>query len=87
MNTDKLKAKLEKADKGLQPLLEKKKELDKKIKEKQEEISLIKSQITQAEFSELQSKLDEKGVSLDELKKAIETQDFSSFKSADNKPL
>lgn len=30
---------------------------------------MIKSQITQAEFSELQSKLDEKGVSLDELKR------------------
>ncbi len=80
MNIEKLKEKLKKAENSLQPLLEKRKSIDEKIKEKQAEISAIKSQISEAEFCEFQKQLSDKGLSLDELKKAIETQDFSILK-------
>jgi peptidoglycan hydrolase CwlO-like protein len=80
MNKDKLKEKLKKVENSLQPLLEKRKGIDEKIKAKQAEISALKSQISEADFKELQSQLSETGLSLDELKKAIETQDFSILK-------
>lgn len=80
MNIEKLKEKLKKAENSLQPLLEKRKSIDEKIKEKQAEISAIKSQISEAEFCEFQKQLSDKGLSLDELKTAIETQDFSILK-------
>ena len=82
MNIEKLKERLEKAEKGLQPIIEKRKEIDKKIKEKQDEISLIKSQIVSSEYEELNKKLKENGLSIDELTKAIETQDFSKLKKS-----
>lgn len=80
MNADKMKEKLIKAETALQPLLEKKKSLDEKVKAKQAEIAALKNQISVAEFQEFQSKLNEKGIDLSEVKKAIETQDFSPLK-------
>ena len=79
MNIEKMKEKLE-AENSLKPLLEKRESIDKKIKEKKAEISAIKSHISEAEYYEFQKQLSDNGLSLDELKKAIETKDFSSLR-------
>lgn len=81
MNNDELRAKIEKEEKDLQALKEKKAKLESQIKTKIDKVNKYKNEITERELKELKANLSESGMSLSELQKAIANKDLSQIQN------
>lgn len=79
MNNEELRAKIEKEEKDIQSLKEKKAKLESQIKAKTEKVTKYKNEITEREMKELKANLSESGMSLADLQKAIASKDLSAI--------
>lgn len=79
MNNEELKAKIEKEEKDLQALKEKKAKIESQIKTKTDKVNKYKNEITERELKELKANLNESGMSLSDLQKAIASKDLSAI--------
>lgn len=81
MNNEELKAKIEKEEKDLQALKEKKAKIESQIKTKTDKVNKYKNEITERELKELKANLNESGMSLSDLQRAIANKDLSAIQN------
>ena len=81
MTNEELKVKIEKEEKDLQKLKEKKAKLDTQIRTKTEKLNKYKAELSEREMKAFKDNLNENGMSLDELKRAIEKGDLSEIQA------
>lgn len=79
MNNEELKAKIEKEEKELLLLKEKRAKIDSQIKAKNEKIAKYKNEINEREMKELKDNLSKSGMSLEDLQRAIANKDLSAI--------
>lgn len=79
MNNEELKAKIEKEEKELLLLKEKRAKIDNQIKAKNEKIAKYKNEINEREMKELKDNLSKSGMSLEDLQRAIANKDLSAI--------
>lgn len=81
MNNEELKAKIEKEEKDLQTLKEKKAKLDNQIKTKTEKVNKYKAELSEREMKAFKDNLSENGMSLAELQRAIAKGDLTEIQA------
>ncbi|MEE1020851.1 MAG: hypothetical protein U0L93_05455 [Bacteroidales bacterium] len=79
MNNEELKAKIEKEEKELLLLKEKRAKIDNQIKARNEKIAKYKNEINEREMKELKDNLSKSGMSLEDLQRAIANKDLSAI--------
>ncbi|NSD83909.1 hypothetical protein HFN12_14280 [Faecalicatena fissicatena] len=79
MNNEELKAKIEKEEKELLLLKEKRAKIDNQIKARNEKIAKYKNEINEREMKELKDNLSKSGMSLEDLQRAIASKDLSAI--------
>jgi len=81
MTNEELKTKIEKEEKDLQVLKEKKAKIETQIKSKLEKVTKYKNEMTEKELKELKANLTQSGMSLSELQRAIAKGDLSEIQN------
>lgn len=79
MTNEELRAKIEKEEKDIQTLKDKKAKIENQIKAKIEKVTKYKNEITERELKELKADLSKSGMSLEDLQRAIANKDLSAI--------